>query len=152
MAIFKEDPERGERGASGSGERRDPILSMPHVAGGGAGSDHDHAPIRIARWLRAANKIVHVQAQRDSQTEGGHGRATGAHACWGWMVGAQKAEAVGARRSPIAVVEAEAVAGSEEVSDLFSGSERVVAAREALIYCGVEAVLLVHFHFSVSDF
>jgi len=63
------------------------------------------------------------------------------------MVGAQKAEAVGARRSPNAVVEAEAVAGSEEVSDLFSGSERVVAAREALIYCGVEAVLLVHFHF-----
>ena len=62
------------------------------------------------------------------------GRATSAHACWGWMAGAQKAEAVGARRSPIAVVEAEAVAGSEAVLDVFSGrSARYWATRRALM-------------------
>ena len=68
----------GTRSERSEGERgeRDPTLGMPRLAGG-AGSGHDHAPIRIASWLRATNKIVHVQAQaqRDTRTEGGHGES-----------------------------------------------------------------------------
>ena len=71
----------GERGEAGAGH-----VSMPQFAG--AGSGHDNAPIRVAHGLRATNKIVHVQAQRDSHTQKvGMGKLHAPmHAGDGWWV------------------------------------------------------------------